>query len=121
MWACHHGKTLATIRIVNLWPQRVTRTILSVPVFTKIMGIAFGLTLLFAVVMHGEITRTRQRLIDRELAVHRSVPETEFIHDSRRYGVRHPGPPVGGRRGGHGCHGYGHGVDAGGRTARPIG
>jgi signal transduction histidine kinase len=53
--------------------------VLGVPVFAKIMGIAFALTLLFGVVMQWEIARTRQRLVDAESLSHNIGPEKEFI------------------------------------------
>jgi signal transduction histidine kinase len=61
----------------TLW-QRVHTVVLGVPVFAKVMGIAFALTLLFGLVMHWEIARTRQRLIAAESTAHGGA-EQDFI------------------------------------------
>lgn len=54
--------------------QSVWRAVLGVPVFAKVMGIAFGLTVLFGVVMYGEIVRARDRIAAPP------VPAEEEIH-----------------------------------------
>jgi hypothetical protein len=48
---------------VKLLRQSFARRLLAVPVFAKVMGIAFALTALFGLVMRWEIERTRERLL----------------------------------------------------------
>jgi signal transduction histidine kinase len=61
--------------------RRISRTVLGVPVFAKVMGIAFALTVLFGFVMQWEIARTRQRILQTELTATHVGPEREFIRE----------------------------------------
>lgn len=66
--------------VKGLW-QRIADRLLGVPVFSKVMGIAFALTLLFGFVLHWEIVRTQQRIIASEFASEHSTLEEEFIRE----------------------------------------
>jgi signal transduction histidine kinase len=60
---------------------RIAKRLQAVPVFAKVMGIAFFLTLMFGAVMHWEITRTRQRILDAEMTAIHHDAEQQFIRE----------------------------------------
>ncbi len=66
---------------VKLLRQSFARRLLAVPVFAKVMGIAFALTALFGLVMRWEIERTRERLLQTELRAGHAGVEQAFIRE----------------------------------------